>query len=344
MALLEVAELAVTFATRRGLTERLAGATGRVEAVAGVSLALDRGTTLALVGESGSGKTTLARAVAGLLPIARGEIRFDGLVVPGRGRAERTRLRREVAMVFQDPVGSLSPRLRVRELLAEPFAIHRVRRKICAEVARLLDLVGLPMSLADRFPHQLSGGQARRVGVARALALDPRLLIADEPTAGLDVSVQGEVLNLLGDLRERLGLAMLIITHNLHIARHVADDVAILYLGRIVEHGSAEAVFAAPRHPYAKALLSAGPEPDPGRRARRLKLHGEVPSPRARPSGCEFHVRCPLARPLCTAQPPALSREAGHQFTCHFPLGPPRDLANYGEEAVTDSRNVTNPP
>ena len=311
--------------------------------VAGVGISIDYGTALALVGEGGSGKTTLARTIAGLLPIARGTVRFDGLVVPGRGRAERTRLRREVAMVFQDPVGSLSPRLRVRELLAEPFAVHGVRRDIRAEVARLLDFVGLPISLADRSPHQLSGGQARRVGVARALALDPRLLIADEPTAGLDVSVQGEVLNLLSELCERLGLAMLIITHNVHIARHVADDVAILYLGRIVAQDSAEAVFAAPCHPYAAALLSAGPERNPARRARRLKSHGEVPSPRARPSGCEFHGRCPLARPLCTAQPPALSREAGHQFTCHFPLGPPRDLASQGAVAVTDNPIVANP-
>ena len=233
---------------------------------------------------------------------------------------ERARLRREIAMVFQDSVGSLSPRLRVRELLAEPFAIHRVRRDIPAEVARLLDLVGLPGSLADRYPHQLSGGQARRVGVARALALEPRLLIADEPTAGLDVSVQGEVLNLLGGLRERMGLGMLIITHNLHVARHVADQVAILYLGRVVERGEAEAVFAQPRHPYAAALLSTGPEPDPARRARRLKLHGDVPSLRARPPGCEFHTRCPLARPRCATEPPGLSKEDGREFTCHFPL------------------------
>ncbi len=318
--LLDVSDLSVSFSVRRSLAERVAGVPARVDAVRGVSLSLDRGRTLALVGESGSGKTTLARAVAGLLPLGRGTVRFDGEPVPGRTRAERTRLRREIAMVFQDSVGSLSPRLRVRELLAEPFAIHRVRRDIPAEVSRLLHLVGLPTALADRYPHQLSGGQARRVGVARALALEPRLLIADEPTAGLDVSVQGEILNLLNGLRERLGLAMLIITHNLHVARHVADQIAILYLGRIVEQGDAGAIFARPRHPYTAALLSTGPEPDPIRRARRLKLQGDVPSLRARPSGCEFHTRCPLARELCKSVPPGSSCENGLRFTCHFPV------------------------
>ena len=319
-ALLEVDEVSVTFRARRSLIERLSGETPTTRAVAGVSLSLDRGKTLALVGESGSGKTTLARAICGLLPLAHGTVLFDGHPVPGRRGAERTRLRRQVAMVFQDPLGSLSPRLRVRELLAEPFAIHGIRRDVRSEATRLLDVVGLPASLAERYPHQLSGGQARRVGVARALALDPNLLVADEPTAGLDMSVQGEVLNLLGELRERFGLAMLIITHNLHVARHIADQVSIMYLGRIVEQGDAESMFAAPRHPYSGALLSTGPERDPVRRERRLKLHGEVPTLRARPSGCEFHTRCPVARPFCIAQPPGLSRENGTEYTCHFPL------------------------
>jgi peptide/nickel transport system ATP-binding protein len=320
-ALLDALDVSVKFRTRRSVAERLAGAAAEVEAVAGVSLSLDRGRTLALVGESGSGKTTFARAIAGLQPIAGGKVRFDGGNVPADTRTDRKRLRRDIAMVFQDPVGSLSPRLRVRELLAEPFAIHSIRTDPRAQAGRLLDLVGLPGAMAERYPHQLSGGQARRVGVARALALEPRLIIADEPTAGLDVSVQGEVLNLLGELRERLGLAMLIITHNLHVARHVADQVAVLYLGRVVERGDAETVFAAPRHPYSAALLSTGPEPDPVRRARRLKLHGEVPSLRARPSGCEFHTRCPLARPLCAERAPPVSVVDGRTFTCHFPLG-----------------------
>jgi peptide/nickel transport system ATP-binding protein len=317
VTLLQTTDLRVRFRVRRSLAGLLSRLPAWVEAVAGVSLAVDSGRTLALVGESGSGKTTLARAVSGLLPHAGGSVRFDGAPVPARSAAARARLRREIAMMFQDPVGSLSPRLSVRTLLEEPFAIHRLRHRPGAEAARLLDLVGLPAGLASRYPHQLSGGQARRVGVARALALAPRLVIADEPTAGLDVSVQGEVLNLLGGLRERMNLAMLIITHNLHVARHIADDIAILYLGRVVEHGPAEAVFAAPRHPYSGALLSIGAA---RHGTPRVELHGEVPSLRARPSGCEFHTRCPRARPLCATTPPPLAGDAAHSFTCHFPL------------------------
>jgi peptide/nickel transport system ATP-binding protein len=319
-ALLLARGVSVRFPLRRGLAARLRGAARDVEAVAGVDLTLEQGRTLALVGESGSGKTTLARAVSGLQSVARGSVILDGVEVNRATRTESKRLRREIGMVFQDPAGSLSPRLRVRELLAEPFAIHGRRGEGTAGVAHLLDLVGLSRSIAERYPHQLSGGQARRVGVARALALGPRLIIADEPTAGLDVSVQGEVLNLLGGLRARLGLAMLIITHNLHVARHVADRVAVMYLGRIVEQSDAEAIFRQPRHPYSGALLATGPEPDPVRRARRLKLHGDVPSLRQRPPGCEFHPRCPTAQALCRTEAPQPTHEGSRMFTCHFPL------------------------
>ena len=323
--LLEVENLRVTFPVGT-LLDRLSGRATEIEAVADVSFTVAPGETFALVGESGSGKTTLARALNGLQASASGAIRFEGHGLAGLSEREWKPVRRRMAMMFQDPVGSLSPRLSVRSLLAEPFRIHGLTdRDLNAEVGRLLALVGLPAEFAARYPHQLSGGQARRVGVARAIALDPALVIADEPTAGLDVSVQGEVLNLLNDLRDRLGLSMLIITHNLHVVRQVADRTAVMYLGRFVEQGPTEAVFEAPRHPYTAALISANPEPDPDKARNRIALPAEVPSLLARPSGCEFHTRCPWARlPHCAAEAP-MSRggdPGGRRFTCHYPLEP----------------------
>ena len=230
-------------------------------------------------------------------------------------------VRRRMPMMFQDPVGSLSPRLSVRSLLSEPFVIHGLSdRDLNAEVTRLLALVGLPRDFADRYPHQLSGGQARRVGVARAIALDPVLVVADEPTAGLDVSVQGEVLNLLNDLRDRMGLSMLIITHNLHVVRQIADRMAVMYLGRFVEQGETEAIFRAPHHPYTAALLSANPEPDPDRVHQRITLPADVPSLLERPSGCEFHTRCPQAQGRCAVDVPVPVTVGNSRLTCHFPL------------------------
>ncbi|MFE0018037.1 ABC transporter ATP-binding protein [Mesorhizobium sp. NPDC059054] len=304
-----------------GVISALAGRLTEIEAVAGVGFTLERGQTLALVGESGSGKTTLARAVNGLQPAASGSIRFDGRELGSLSNAGWKPLRRKISMMFQDPVGSLSPRLSVRSLLAEPFAIHGLSgRSLNAEVERLLALVGLPRDFADRYPHQLSGGQARRVGVARAVALDPVLIIADEPTAGLDVSIQGEVLNLLNSLRDRMGLSMLIITHNLHVVRQIADRMAVMYLGRFVEEGETEAIFQAPRHPYTAALLSANPEPDPDKVHNRIALPADVPSLLDRPSGCEFHTRCPFAQDICAGQVPASSALGTSRLTCHFPL------------------------
>lgn len=299
------------------------GRRGSILGVAGVSFEVRRGETFALVGESGSGKTTLARAINRLQPVSRGAITFEGRRIEALDRQAMKPLRRRMAMMFQDPVGSLSPRMTVGDLVTEPFRIHGLDgRSLQEETARLLSLVGLPQDFARRYPHQLSGGQARRVGVARAIALDPVLVIADEPTAGLDVSVQGEVLNLLNDLRERLGLAMVIITHNLHVVRHIADRMAVMYLGRFVETGETEAVFNAPAHPYTAALLSANPEPDPDRARDRISLPAEVPSLLARPSGCEFHTRCPWVQDLCRTTPPQ-RREAGDRaLTCHFPLAP----------------------
>jgi oligopeptide/dipeptide ABC transporter ATP-binding protein len=320
-ALLEVEDVSVRFPMHGALPAVLAGSPRAVEAVAGVSVGIRAGETFALVGESGSGKTTLARAIAGLVAIERGSIRFEGRELAGLGDAALRPVRRHIGMMFQDPVGSLSPRLTVRSILREPFRIHSMTGSdLNSRVETLLARVGLAPAFGDRYPHQLSGGQARRVGVARAIALDPKLLIADEPTAGLDVSIQGGILNLLRALKADLGIALLIITHNLSIVRHIADRMAIMYLGRIVEAGPTEAVFARPRHPYTLALLSATPEPDPDAAPRRVALEGEIPSLLHRPKGCEFHTRCPFAADRCRAEAPSVTREsAEHLYTCHFP-------------------------
>ena len=283
-----------------------------------VTLSVRRAESVALVGESGSGKTTLARAVMGLQPISGGKVQFDGTTVTGRDGFSR--LRRDAAMMFQDATASLSPRLTVGYLVTEPFRIHRQPLPDPDATARdLLATVGLLPAIANRYPHELSGGQARRVGVARALALHPRLVIADEPTAGLDVSVQAEVLNLMADLRRDMGLAYLIITHNLALVRHVADRIAVLYLGRVVEEGPTAEVFAAPAHPYTASLIAAEPKPDPRRRRADLAIRGEVPSVLCRPSGCEFHTRCSLARDLCRHSAPDLrTTTTGRLARCHF--------------------------
>lgn len=310
-AILAVRDLEVSF--RVGpLTRRR-----EILAVAGASFEVPPGETFALVGESGSGKTTLARAANGMQAISAGSVTFEGRRIDGLGPRAMKPLRRRMSMMFQDPAGSLSPRMRVGDLVTEPFRIHGVAADLAAETGRLLSLVGLPGEFADRYPHQLSGGQARRVGVARAVALNPRLILADEPTAGLDVSVQGEILNLLNDLRARLGLAMVIITHNLHVVRHVADRMAVMYLGRFVESGDVDELFRAPRHPYTRALLDANPEPDPDKVRERVSLPTEPPSLLARPTGCEFHPRCPWARARCSAETPPPGAAA-----CHYPLAP----------------------
>ena len=229
-------------------------------------------------------------------------------------------LRRHMAMTFQDPVGSLSPRFTVRSILTEPYRIQGMKnRDLDAEARRLLKLVGLAEEFGDRYPYQLSGGQACRVGVARALALQPKLILADEPTAGLDVSVQGEPLNLLNDLRKRLGLAMGIVTHNLNVVRHIADRMGIMYLGRFVEEGATAAIFAKPRHPYTLCLLSANPVPDPDARLERVALLGEPPSPARRPAGCEFRPRCPFAQEVCR-RTPAWEVTGRHGVRCLKPL------------------------
>ena len=313
--ILEVRDLEVTFRVGPMLQRR------DILAVAGVSFDVSPGETFALVGESGSGKTTLARAVNGLQAVSNGSVSFGGQRIDGLTARASKPLRREMAMMFQDPVGSLSPRMKVGDLVTEPYRIHGVPDvNLADETVRLLSLVGLTADFADRYPHQLSGGQARRVGVARAIALNPKLVIADEPTAGLDVSVQGEVLNLLNELRERLRLAIVIITHNLHVVHHVADRMAVMYLGRFVETGPTERLFSAPSHPYTAALLSANPEPDPDKARNRIALPAEVPSLLARPAGCEFHTRCPWVASDCRSIPPSLQPHGDRKVSCHNPL------------------------
>ena len=322
-ALLEVEDLKVRFRSM-GMVRALATRTSNpfLDAVCNVSFQVRSGETLGLVGESGSGKSTIARALMGLNPVHSGSIRFAGDELTGLSQQAYKPYRRDMAMMFQDPVGSLSPRLTVRSLITEPFKMHGIGdRDWDAEAKRLLEMVGLSADFAQRFPHQLSGGQARRIGVARALALDPKLIIADEPTAGLDVSVQGEVMNLLARLQEELGIAMLVITHNLNVVRHISDHMAVMYLGRFVEQGPTEEVFYRPRHPYTEVLLSANPEPDPDARIQRVEAKGDVPSLVNRPPACEFHTRCPKARQVCSQIDPVVSSAGeGHVYRCHFPL------------------------
>lgn len=321
--LLTVDHLRVRFRTMGTIKARFKGiADPFVDAVLDVSLHLRRGETLGLVGESGSGKTTLGRAILGLVRAHEGTVVFDGKVLTDLPEAALRDLRQNMAMMFQDPVGSLSPRQIVRSLITEPFDLHRKGRyNADHEARRLCDMVNLPHDFLNRYPHELSGGQARRVGVARALALEPIMIIADEPTAGLDVSVQGEVLNLMRDLQGRRGLAYLIITHNLPVVRHICDRLAIMYLGRIVEQGDGEAIFNNPAHPYTEALVQGVPQPDPDKRRELVSIEGEVPSLINRPAGCEFHPRCKYVQDRCRRErPDERSLSDGRVVQCHYPL------------------------
>ncbi len=326
--LLKVEKLRVRFRTA-GLVKAITRgiADPHIDAVMHVSFNLTQGETFGLVGESGSGKTTLGRAVIGLVEAAEGSITVDGHELIGLDETSYRTVRRNMAMMFQDPVASLSPRKTVRNIITEPFRIHGIAgRDAARDARRLLNLVGLHEGFLGAYPHQLSGGQARRVGVARALALEPRIIIADEPTAGLDVSVQGEILNLMNRLQRELGLSYLIITHNLPVVRHVSDRLAIMYLGRFVETGATQEIFTRPAHPYTLGLLAAVPEPDPDKRRDKLELEGEIPSLMNRPKGCEFHTRCPFAQDRCRSVAPEFREVApGRMASCHFPYPDPSD-------------------
>jgi oligopeptide/dipeptide ABC transporter ATP-binding protein len=305
----------------------------RVHAVDGVDLELQPGETLGLVGESGSGKSTLARLIAGLQPLTAGRIIFDGQRMDGLSRRRLRPLRRDIQMIFQDPYGSLNPRRRVGSIIGDPLAIHRqgsgaARRRAVQE---LMEVVGLNPEHYNRFPAEFSGGQRQRVGIARALALRPRLLICDEPVSALDMSIRAQVVNLLTDLRAEFGLTYLFIAHDLAVVRHVSTRVAVMYLGKVVEVAAAEALYARPTHPYTNALLSAVPVPDPRASSGReqIILTGEMPSPVAPPAGCRFHTRCPKAQSICAEQEPPLvetGTDSGHLGACWFPVQPGEDL------------------
>jgi oligopeptide/dipeptide ABC transporter ATP-binding protein len=289
-------------------------------AVDGVSFKLASGETLGIVGESGCGKSTLARMVLKLLPVSAGRIRLDGADITDLAEAQMRPLRRGIQAVFQDPMSSLNPRMRVRDIVAEPMRAAGVDAATRdAKVREMLSIVGLPADAAERYPHAFSGGQRQRIAIARALASSPKLVVCDEATSALDVSVQAQVLNLLGELRQRYGLSMLFISHNLGAVRYIADRVAIMYLGRIVEIGPVAEIFDRPAHPYTEALIAAVPEPDPDLPPPET-LAGEIPNARERPTGCHFHPRCPKAQDRCRVEDPALVAGAdGRQVRCHFP-------------------------
>jgi peptide/nickel transport system ATP-binding protein len=328
---LEVTDLVKHYPVRSGMVFK--HPIGSVKAVDGISFAIDAGQTFALVGESGCGKSTAARAVLRLIEPTSGTVRFEGHDITAARPRRLRELRRDMQMIFQDPYASLNPRMTVRSILSEPLEIHGLRQD--GKVDDLLELVGLSPEHAGRYPHEFSGGQRQRVGIARALALGPKLVVCDEPVSALDVSIRAQVLNLLEDLQEQLGLTYLFIAHDLSVVRHVADRVAVMYLGSIVEVAGVDELFERPSHPYTQALISSVPVPDPVRERarRRILVTGDVPSPLHPPSGCRFRTRCPTfadqlteaERRRCVEEPPPLeARAGGHPSACHY--AEPRQL------------------
>ena len=319
--LLQVRDLKVHFAVRRGLLQRTVGVS---KAVDGVSFDVAKGTTLGLVGESGCGKSTTGRALLRLVPLTSGSVRLGGTDLGALSAGELRKERRRMQMIFQDPYASLNPRMTILDIVAEPLGVHglvKTPRERLEKVAHLLQTVGLEPSYMRRYPHELSGGQRQRIGIARAISLSPELVIADEPVSALDVSIQAQIVNLLAQLQSDLGLTYVFIAHDLAVVRHLSREIAVMYLGRIVERAPAEELFARPVHPYTQALLSAIPIPDPKieRKRKRLVLVGDVPSPLNPPSGCHFHTRCPYVRDRCRVEAPALvERGVGHFAACHL--------------------------
>jgi oligopeptide/dipeptide ABC transporter ATP-binding protein len=320
--LLVVEALDKYFPLRRSLVAGMMGQPHRrVQAARGVSFTIGRGESFGLVGESGCGKTTLGRLVLGMLRADDGAIRFEGQDITRTDPAARRVLRRQMQMVFQDPYSSLNPRMRIGSAIGEPIRLHGIvpAGEVAAEVARLLERVGLPASAASRYPSELSGGQRQRVGIARALSVRPKLLVADEAVSGLDVSVRAQVLNLLADLRRDLGLTLMFISHDLGVIEYLCETVAVMYLGTMVEYGPTAAVFARPAHPYTRALLASIPRADPAAiGGHDSPLSGEPPSPVDPPSGCPFRTRCPAANTVCETPPPRVTLAGGRWAACHF--------------------------
>lgn len=311
MAFLEVDNLVKTFPVRGQGFKR-----HKLFAVNDVTLSIEKGKTLGLVGESGCGKSTLGRTILRLLDPSGGKVIFDGQDIATLSRKDLKNMRRRMQIIFQDPYSSLNPRMTVADILSEPFIIHRLqpsRRKAIEEVKQLLSLVGLPEDSLYRYPHEFSGGQRQRIGIARALAVKPELVVCDEPVSALDVSIQAQIINLLMDLQKKLGLTYLFISHDLRVVNHISDQVAVMYLGKVVEWGPKKTIFNNPKHPYTISLLSAIPKLDDGVKAERIKLQGEPPTPLNPPSGCTFHPRCPKGIEQCRVKVPALRKLAGDE-------------------------------
>jgi oligopeptide/dipeptide ABC transporter ATP-binding protein len=312
-------ELRTHFPVRRGLF----ATPGVVKAVDGVSLSVAPRETVGLVGESGCGKSTFGRTVLRLIEPTAGRIEFEGADITARPQAELRPLRRRMQIIFQDPYGSLNPRMSVHDTIAEALTIHRIatsRDEITGRVLALLKKVGLREDQARRYPHEFSGGQRQRVGIARALAVQPKFIVADEPISALDVSIQAQIVNLLKDLQEEMGLAYLFIAHDLKVVQYLSTRVAVMYLGKVVEAAASAPLYDGPKHPYTRALMSAVPVPDPAKKRKRIVLQGDVPSPLAPPSGCTFHPRCPIAeKGLCDVKVPELREvDPGHHVACHL--------------------------
>jgi len=316
--LLRVENLRKYFPIRRGVFSRVAG---HVRAVDDISFEVRRRETLSLVGESGSGKTTTGRTILRLMEPTAGKAYFEDIDIFALKGNELRALRRRMQIIFQDPYGSLNPRMTVGAMIGEPLAIHKIvpKRARRDKIAEILDLVGLEADHMNRYPHEFSGGQRQRIGIARALAVEPDLIVADEPVSALDVSIQAQILNLLEDLQDKLGLTYLFIAHDLSVVRHISNEVAVMYLGKIVERAPVEELFSNPLHPYTLALLASVPVPDPSVKAEHRPLQGDMPSPIRPPSGCRFHTRCPRVMAHCsTIQPLLEEKAAGHVVACHL--------------------------